>query len=349
MEQKNQKQIQQDYQAWVRELKKRIQTTQVRAITAVNSELIMLYWQIGREIQERQATQGWGTKVVVRLAADLSKAFPNMKGFSARNLNAMLAFARAWNEKSILQQVAAKLPWGHHLVLLDKLKKADERQWYAQAAIEHGWSRNILLHQIETDVFRRQGKALTNFKRTLPAAQSELAQQLVKDPYVFDFMEIAEDARERELENMLIDHLRKFILELGRGFAFVGQQYHLDVGGQDYYLDLLFYNTKLHCFVVIDLKMDDFKPEYSGKMQFYLSAVDAIVRGEQDEPSIGLILCKSKSGIVVEYALRDSAKPIGVAEYKVKLTKRLPPGLKAMLPTAQEIKGELAVELEGIK
>ena len=236
-----------------------------------------------------------------------------------------------------VQQVVAQLPWGHNVRLLDAISNQSEREWYAKANIEHGWSRNVLAHQIETRAHERQGAAVTNFQQTLPAPQSELAQQLIKDPYVLDFLTLAADAKERDLENGLIAHLQSFLLELGKGFAFIGRQFHLEVGGQDYYLDLLFYNTKLHCHVVIELKIDDFKPEYAGKMQFYLAAVDGQLKSGCDEPSIGLILCKTKYGIIVEYALRDSTKPIGVAEYKV-----LPPEIADALPTAKQLEAELS-------
>jgi predicted nuclease of restriction endonuclease-like (RecB) superfamily len=233
--------------------------------------------------------------------------------------------------------VLGQLSWYHQIALLDKLKLAAEREWYARAAIVHGWSRNVLVHQIETRLHERQGAAITNFKQTLPIPQSELAQQLVKDPYILDFVTLAQDAIERDLEAGLTDHLKQFLLELGKGFAFMGRQYPLQVGGQDFFLDLLFYNTRLHCHVVIDLKMDDFKPEYAGKMQFYLAAVDEHLKSDRDDPSIGLILCKTKNGVVVEYALRDSARPIGVAEYRV-----LPARLAESLPTAEQLENELA-------
>ena len=299
--------------------------------------MIVLYWGIGRDILDRQQDEGWGTKVIDLLAADLHHEFPDMKGFSVRNLKYMRAFAEAWPDTQFVQQVVAQLPWGHNVRLLDSLKLPSERQWYAKASIEHGWSRDILVHQIETRAHERQGAALTNFSATLPSPHSELAQNLIKDPLIFDFLSLGPDAKERDLENGLILHLKDFLLELGKGFAFFGQQYHLEVGGQDYYLDLLFYNTKLHSYVVIDLKIDEFKPEYVGKMQFYLSAVDAQLKTERDGDSIGLILCKTKNGLVVEYALRDSKKPIGVVEYKV-----LPPALQGAMPTVEQLQDEFS-------
>ena len=260
---------------------------------------MLVYWGIGRDIVTRQESEGWGAKVIDRLAADLGRAFPEMTGLSARNLKYMRAFAEAWPDVEFVQQVVALLPWGHNLRLLDGVKAASERTWYARQAIENGWSRNVLVHQIESGLFERQGGALTNFSRTLPAEQSELAQQILKDPYNFDFLSLGPEILERDLERGLIEHLRALILELGKGFAFVGSQYHLEVAGQDYYLDLLFYHLRLRCFVVIELKIEDFKPEFAGKMNFYLSAVDDQLRHKDDKPTIGIILCKGRNEVVV--------------------------------------------------
>lgn len=326
-----------EYNAWLIDLKKRVREAQTKAVVAVNSELIMLYWQIGRDILERQEKHKWGSKIVDQLSDDLKREFPGMTGFSPSNLNYMLNFARTWTSEAIFQQLVGKLPWGHNIALLTKLKIQSEREWYAKASVEQGWSRNVLIHQIDTRAIDRHGSAITNFNRTLPSPQSELAQQLIKDPYVLDFMTLAADAKERDLENGLIEHLQAFLLELGKGFTFAGRQYHLSVGGQDYYLDLLFYNTDLHCYVVIDLKIDELKPEYVGKMQFYLAAVDDLKKSDRDDPSIGLILCKTKNGIIAEYALRDSSKPIGIAEYKV-----LPPEIAKVLPSIKELEVELS-------
>jgi predicted nuclease of restriction endonuclease-like (RecB) superfamily len=327
------------YDDFLQNLKRRIQSAQVKAVFAVNRELILLYWNIGREIHERQRAAGWGAKVIERLAADLHREFPGMTGLSRTNLLYMRAFAEAWPEKPFVQQVVGQIPWGHNLRILDLLKTPQEREWYIRQAIKHGWSRNVLVHQIEGGLHRRQGKALTNFKTTLPVLQSELAQQVLKDPYNFDFLTLSEDARERELESGLLEHLRKFLLELGVGFALVGSQYPLEVGGEDFKLDLLFYHVKLRSFVVIDLKMGPFKPEHAGKMNFYLAAVDDLLRHEDDKPSIGIILCKSKNSIIVEYALHDATKPIGVSEYR--LTTSLPSGLRGNLPTIKELEAEL--------
>ncbi len=332
--------IPEGYDEFLRGLKERIRTAQVRAALAVNRELVLLYWRIGQDILERQRQSGWGSKVIDRLAADLRSAFPEMSGFSPRNLKYMRAFAEAWPDEDFVQQVAAQLPWFHNCTILDKLKNLAERIWYAQQTIENGWSRNILIHQIESNLFHRKGKAITNFDRTLPAPQSELAQQIIKDPYNFDFLSLGSEAKERDLERGLIAQLQKFLLELGVGFAFVGSQYPLEVDGEDFFIDLLFYHLKLRCFVVIDLKMDQFRPEYAGKMNFYLSAVDDLLKHSSDQPSLGIILCKTNKKMVVEYALRDTSKPLGVAEYRI--TAALPERLKGNLPSIEDLEAELS-------
>ncbi|HXP97997.1 MAG TPA: PDDEXK nuclease domain-containing protein [Telmatospirillum sp.] len=326
------------YPALLAELKQRIGGARLRAALAVNRELVLLYWSIGRDILTRQNSEGWGTKVIDRLAADLHQAFPEMTGLSARNLKYMRAFAEAWPDLEIVQQVAAQLPWGHNIRLLDAVKSQAQREWYARQAIESGWSRNVLAHQIESNLFARQGNALTNFSRTLPAEQSELAQQIIKDPYSFDFLSLGPDMLERDLERGLLEHLRSLILELGKGFAFVGSQYHLEVGDQDYYLDLLFYHLRLRCFVVIELKIEEFKPEFAGKMNFYLSAIDDQLRHPDDRPSIGIILCKGRNEVIVEYTLRDTSKPMGVAQYH--LSPALSDQLKRDLPTIEDLARE---------
>ena len=302
---------------------------------------MLLYWGIGLEILTRQQQEGWGSKVIDRLAKDLRGEFPRMKGLSRTNLLYMRAFAEAWTEESIVQQVAGQLPWFHNCVILDKLKPPEERLWYARAAIEHGWSRNILVMQIESGLYKRQGKSANNFSRTLPAPQSDLAKQLIKDPYNFDFLTLSQDAHEREIEEGLLVHLRRFLIELGTGFAFVGSQVPLEIAGEDYRLDLLFYHLKLRCYVVIDLKGGAFKPEYSGKMNFYLAAVDDMLRHPDDKPSIGLILCKTKKALVVEYALRNTATPMGIAEFTY--LEKLPVELQGQLPTIEEIEAELGM------
>ena len=326
------------YSELLNELKERVRVARLSAAVAVNRELIELYWRIGREILDRQAREGWGAKVIDRLAIDLRAEFPDMTGFSPRNLKYMRSFADAYPDLPFVQQAAAQLPWGHHLKLLDSVKEPQQRQFYVQQAAEQGWSRNVLANQIASDLYHRQGKALTNFERTLPSPQSELAQQLIKDPYSFEFLSLTEDTLERDLERGLLDQLRALILELGKGFSFVGSQYPLEIGGQDYRLDLLFYHLKLRCFVVIELKIEDFKPEFAGKMNFYLSAVDDKLRHPDDQASIGIILCKTRNAVIVEYALRDSQKPMGVAEYTFA---KLPANLKKALPSKAELSKEL--------
>jgi predicted nuclease of restriction endonuclease-like (RecB) superfamily len=327
------------YADWLTDLKSRIHSAQQRATLSVNRELVMLYWQIGRDILSRQAQQGWGAKVIDRLAHDLRTAFPEMKGFSRANLMYMRAFAQAWPDAVIVQQPVGQLPWGHILVLLTKLKQPQERLAYAQGAIAHGWSRNVLNIHIETRLLERTGKATTNFQTTLPAPQSDLAHESLKDPYRFDFLGLTKDAHEREIEHALVKHVTSFLLELGAGFAFVGRQVLLDVGGDEFFIDLLFYHLKLRCYVVIELKGGKFKPEHLGQLGFYLTAVDRQVKHEHDNPTIGLLLCKSKNKIVAEYALGDKSQPMGIAEYK--LLESLPPELQTSLPSIEQIEREL--------
>ena len=329
------------YADWLAELKSRIHTAQQRAALAVNRELVGLYWQIGRDILERQTQQGWGAKVIERLAHDLRIAFPDMKGFSRANLMYMRAFAEAWPAAEIVQQAVGQLPWGHNLVLLTKLKDREARLAYAQRAIEHGWSRNMLSIHIETRLLEREGQAVTNFVERLPAPQSDLARNTLKDPYLFDFLDVGKEADEREIESALVQHITRFLLELGAGFAFVGRQVHIEVGGDDFFIDLLFYHLKLRCYVVVELKAGAFKPEHAGQLNFYLSAVDSQVKAEQDNPSIGLLLCRTQNRVVAEYALRDTNKPIGVAEYQ--LIEALPKDLQSSLPSIEQIETELAL------
>lgn len=340
--------IPRDYSAWLTALKERIHGAQQRATLSVNRELIALYWEIGRDILIRQADQGWGAKVIERLAHDLRAAFPEMKGFSRANLMYMRAFAEAWPDPQIVQQAVGQLPWGHNLVLLTRLKDPVWRLAYAQRAIEHGWSRNVLNIHIETQRLEREGQAVTNFAQQLPKPQSDLARESLKDPYRLDFLGLGKDAEERAIEAALVRHITRFLIELGAGFAFVGRQVPLEVGGDDFFLDLLFYHLKLRCYVVVELKAGPFKPEHAGKLSFYLSAVDAQIKHADDQPTIGLLLCKSKNRIVAEYALRDSNKPIGVAEYQ--LVNALPEKLQTSLPSIEEIEAELAGEIgDGIE
>ncbi|MBU4484003.1 DUF1016 family protein [bacterium] len=298
-----------DYPKFLKGLKERIRKAQVKAALSVNSKLVMLYWDIGRDILNRQKKQGWGSKVIERLSRDLKASFPHMKGFSTRNLVYMQTFARAWPRKQFTQQVAAQIPWHHNCVILDKITSPQEREWYIHAVIEYGWSRPVLVHQIEKGLYKREGKAITNFSRNLPKPQSELAQQILKDPYNFDFLNFGKDVEEKELERGLLEHLKDFLVELGVGFAFVGSQYHLEVGGDDFYIDLLFYHLRLRCYVIIELKATKFQPEYAGKMNFYLSAVDDLLCHPNDKSSIGIILCKTKNRVIAEYSLRDHTCP----------------------------------------
>jgi predicted nuclease of restriction endonuclease-like (RecB) superfamily len=331
------------YGNFLAKLKGQIATAQMKAALSVNRELILLYWHLGKQILEQQEKEGWGTKVIDRLASDLKAAFPEMKGFSPRNLKYMRALAEAYPEKQFVQGALAQITWYHNLTLLDKVKDPVQRRWYIEQTIRYGWSRNVLVHQIESCLYQRQGKTLTNFRKTLPAPQSDLAQQVLKDPYNFEFLGMEQELAERELERKLLDHLREFLLELGVGFAFLGSQYHLEVDNEDYYLDLLFYHTRLHCYVVVELKVGEFKPEYAGKMNFYLAAVDNTLRQEGDHPSIGLILCKSRGKVTVEYSLKDMGKPIGVAAYQ--LTASLPKALQDTLPSPKKLEEELGEQL----
>ena len=327
------------YADWLRDLKNRIHSAQQRAALAVNRELVLLYWQIGRDILARQAAQGWGAKVIERLAHDLRTAFPEMKGFSRANLMYMRAFAEAWPDGEIVQQAVGRLPWGHNLVLLTRLKDPKQRLAYAHSAIANGWSRNVLNIHIETRLLERTGKAVTNFDVSLPKPQSDLAHESLKDPYRLDFLGLGKEAGERDIENALVKHVTEFLLELGAGFAFVGRQVLLDVGGDEFFIDLLFYHLKLRCYVVIELKTGKFKPEHLGQLGFYLTAVDRQVKSEIDNPTIGLLLCKSKNKVVAEYALGDKTQPMGIAEYK--LLESLPEELQTSLPSIEQIEREL--------
>jgi predicted nuclease of restriction endonuclease-like (RecB) superfamily len=328
-----------NYEQFLTDLKTRIRTAQVRSAIAVNRELVQLYWTIGRDILTRQTREGWGAKVIDRLAQDLRQEFPDMQGWSRTNLLYMRAFAEAYPDPTIVQQVVGQIPWGHNVRLLDRVKAPAERLWYAQQTITQGWSRNVLIHQIESGLYQRQGDAITNFEQILPAAQSDLAQQLIKDPYNFDFLTLGDERSERQLERALIDHIRDFLLELGVGFAFLGSQYPISVGDKDYRLDLLFYHVQLHCYVVIDLKLGEFEPEFSGKMNFYVTAVDRLLRSDRDTPTLGIILCKSKNRTTVEYALQGVGVPIGVSTYQ--LSQTLPTNLQGNLPTVEQLEIQL--------
>lgn len=329
------------YPELLENLKNRIRSAQVKAVVAVNRELLLLYWDIGRAILERQRQEGWGAKVIDRLGDELRRAFPSMKGLSPRNIKYMRAFAEAYPQAEFVQQAAAQIPWFHNCIILDKVKEAAARAWYVRKALENGWSRNVLALQIDSRLHARQGQAVTNFERTLPQPQSDLAREMLKDPYQLDFLHLREDVEERLIEDELVTHITKFLLELGQGFAFVGRQVRLVVGGDEYFLDQLFYHTRLHCFVVLELKARDFRPEDAGKLNFYLSAVDDLMRTPGDGPTIGLIMCRRKNRFTAEYALRDIAKPIGVAGFELRLVEALPKDLQGKLPSIERLEEEL--------
>ena len=322
-------------------LKERIRIAQIKASLSVNEKLLELYWDIGKIIVEKQAEEGWGAKVIERMAKDLKVAFPKMTGLSTRNMLYMKQFAEAYPDLAITQQPVAKIPWGHNVILMDRIKDMKKRLWYAHKTIENGWSRDVLETWIDSDLYSRQGKAITNFKATMPKAQSDLANELLKDPYHFTFMPVKEDADERAIEDGLVAHMQHLLTELGIGFAFIGRQYKIEVDGEDFVIDLLFYHYKLRRFIVVELKNTAFKPEYAGKMAFYLAAVNATLKHPDDESAIGMILCRSGKRLVIEYALSESKKSIGVATYKTKVVESLPKKLQGDLPSAEQIEAEL--------
>lgn len=323
------------YQHFLHDIKQLVEGAKVKALVQVNRELLQFYWQLGQLILQKQTEQGWGAKIVQHLSDDLHVAFPNNKGFSVRNLNYMRKFAAAYPDFSIVQTLSAQLSWSHHILLLDKFPDGQLRLWYLLKSAEQGWSYRILQHQIDLNAHEQFGLLPNNFADLLPTPQSEAVTQLFKDEYVFDFISQDEKRKERDLEREIVQQITAFLLALGKGFSYVGRQYHLQVGEQDFYIDLLFYHYKIRCFVVVELKIDDFKPEYAGKLNFYLSVVDDIVKQADDLPTIGLLLCRSKNNVVVEYALKDMHKPMGVASYK--LTHEIPENLKQNLPTEAEL------------
>ena len=328
-----------EYKSWLKDLKQKVLSTQLKAAVQVNSTLLAFYWELGEDIVRRQAEANWGDGFLKQLSKDLMTEFPDLKGFSERNLK----YIRQWflfysGEQVIGQQPVAQLvqvPWGHNLQIISKCRSVPEALYYVGKTIEHGWSRSVLTHQIESGLWQREGKTVSNFNSTLPAIQSDLAQQTLKDPYVFDFLTLTQNYNEKELENGLIEHITQFLLELGAGFAYMGKQVKLEVGTRDFYIDLLFYHTHLHCYVVIELKAVEFEPEHAGKLNFYITAVDRQLRREGDAPTIGILLCKNKNKVVAEYALSDIQKPIGVSEYQ--LTQSLPEELQSQLPSIEEI------------
>lgn len=324
----------------------RISQGQGQAALAVNQELLSTYWHIGRDILDRQLQQGWGSKVIDRLSTDLRERYPEAKGYSPRNLKYMRTFAEAWSSEAIVQQPVAQLLWGHNLVLLEKLSEESTRIWYAQAALAEGWSRNHLVRQIETRLHERSGQTTSNLNTVLPPSTSSAVQEATKDPYVFDFLELTESHNGRELEDQLLQHVERFLLELGRGFAFVGRQLRLDVAGDEIFPDLLFYNFVLRRFVVIELKVGKFEPGHLGQLGMCMSAVDDLLAQSGDEPTIGLLLCKTKNSVVAEYALRCFKSPIGVAEWATEIKDSLPDDVSRTLPSISELEAELTVNMK---
>lgn len=330
----------QGYAAVLNRIKDDVQQAQLRAAQSVTQELVMLYWRIGKTLAAQVNEGGWGAKIIERLSKDLRDSFSGMTGFSLRNLQYMRKFSETYLDINCATAVA-QIPWGHNIVLMDKVTTLEQRLWYAQQTLENGWSRSVLGMWIESDLYGRQGKAITNFRRTIPSLQSDLAEQVLKDPYNFQFLALEKRFREKELEQGLIEHIQKFLLELGEGFAFVGRQYKIEVSEKEYFVDLLFYHLHLRCYIVVELKATDFDPRDTGQLNFYLSAIDDLMRHQDDKPTIGLLLCKGKDRVTVEYALRDIQKPIGVADYQVKLVESLPQDLRGSLPTTKEIEAEL--------
>ena len=366
-----------DYLKILQGLKEKIIQTRQRVSLSANAQLLSLYWEIGKTIAVMESEQGWGAKTIEKLSIDLKTSFPEMKGLSPRNLRYMRDFSNTYPQFTllatsveflqqpaaitqstdkqtdiILQQTAAKLdttsitnlelaqiPWSDHQVLLDKVKDADARAFYIQQIIKNGWSRNVLVHQITGKLFQRQGKALSNFELTLPNPQSDLATETLKNPYLFDFLNLDAEAREREVEAALIQHIRRFLLELGRGFAYVGNQFNLNVAGDDFFTDLLFFNFHLNCFVVFELKVGDFQPEFAGKLNFYINCIDEQIKGKEHHPTIGVLLCKTPNQTVIKYSLKSIGTPIGVADYE--LRKTLPKKLAKQMPTIEELEEQM--------
>lgn len=340
------------YSNWLKELKQKVRLVQIKAAVKVNSELLRFYWELGRDIVDKQKNTKWGDGFLKQLSQDLSSTFPDMKGFSKRNLELIRKWYRFWSDNTLIAKQLAtqtesvhiipifQIPWWHNVVIITKIQNSDKAFFYVNKTIQNNWSRSVLTHHIENDLFKREGKAVTNFESTLPAPQSDLAREILKDPYNFDFLTLTEKHNEKELENALVNHVTKFLLELGVGFSYIGRQYKLEINGDEFFIDLLFYHVKLHCHVVVELKSVKFKPEFAGKLNFYVSAVDGILKSEQDNPTVGILICKSKNNTVVEYALKDVHKPIGVSEYII--TKNLPNEFKSSLPSIEEIEAELS-------
>lgn len=340
-----------DYKDWLARIKSKIRSAQLKAAVKVNSEMLLFYWELGADIIAKQAHSRWGEGFLVQLSKDLMSEFPNMKGFSLSNLKYIKQWYLFYLDGKIIGQQPVgqitQIPWGHNIAIISKCKNLKEALFYVRNTLEHNWSRDVLVHQIESGLYKREGKSLTNFARALPKLQSDLAQQTLKNPYIFDFLSMRKDYDEREIEAALISHVTHFLLELGAGFSFIGRQVPIQVGAKGFFIDLLFYHTRLHCYVVVELKTGDFEPANAGQLNFYIKAVDSQLRKDADNPTIGLLLCKSREKLVVEYALSDINKPIGVSEYK--LTHKLPKNLKSSLPTIEEIEREFAEELKSKK
>ncbi len=329
------------YLSFIDNLKNEIEKQRLSVVLSANASMICLYWNIGKAILNKQAEEGWGSKVIDRISKDINDAFPDMNGFSPRNIKYMRKFAEVWNDYEIMQRTAAQIPWRSNILLLDKLSNQDERVWYAQKTLENGWSRDVLALQVESRLIERSGKSVNNFPIALPPADSDMADQIFKDPYLFDFLGTDVPRREVEIERKLTEHIQQFLLELGQGFAFVGRQVHLEVGGQDFYLDLLFYHLKLRCYVVIELKACDFEPGFISQLNMYQNVVNDVLRHPDDKPTIGLLLVKGKNKTVVEYSLAGYQNPIGVAQWQEQITKQLPEDLRSSLPTIEEIEKEM--------
>lgn len=327
------------YNSFLVDIKTQIKLSQQKAFNAVNQEMISLYFNIGKMIDTWQKELGWGAKVIDKLSLDILNEFPTMSGFSTRNLKLMVQFYKEYSNDEFVQPIVAQIPWTHNIILIQKIKDKSLRFWYMEQTLQNGWSKDILSLMINSEVHNRTGNLVSNFSQILPPLESDLVQQSFKDPYRFDFLTITEPFKERELENNLIKHMEKFLIELGSGFAFVGRQYKLEIGDDEFYIDLLFYHLKLRCFIVVELKKGKFKPEYSGQVNFYCSAIDGILAQKDDKPTIGLILCQEKNEIVAEYSLKNMTQPIGISEYQ--LTEVLPKEFESSLPTIEEIEQEL--------
>jgi len=329
------------YNDFIKQLKQKIQTSQIKASIRVNEELLKLYWDMAQMIIAKQKESSWGDSIIQKISSDLKEEFPNIKGFSVTNIKYMRNWYLFWNDSNRPQVVDEifKIPWGHNREIITKLKETQEAIYYVKQTLHYGWSRAVLVHQIESRLYHREGKAVTNFETKLPPPQSDLAKATLKDPYSFDFLSMSKKYNERELEDALIEHISHFLLELGSGFAFVGRQYQLVVGGDEFFVDLLFYHIQLKCYVVVELKTVKFKPAFAGQLNFYISAIDGEIKEPNDNPTIGILICKSKNNTVVEYALKSIDNPIGVSEYE--LVSELPTEFKSTLPTIEEIEAEL--------